>query len=106
MNIELTPELEQLVQNKLQTGSYNSASDIFIEAMHLLDDRDIAKDEVRQKIADGMESLRQGKGVDGEDFMEQMITELDEQIRIKDKQANRNSPSADETLHSCAASKG
>jgi predicted transcriptional regulator len=36
------------------------------------------KDEVHAKIAQGLESLRQGKGLDGETVMAELIAELDE----------------------------
>ena len=35
------------------------------------------KDEVHAKIARGLESLRQGKGLDGESAMAELIAELD-----------------------------
>ena len=40
MNVHLTPELEQLVQNKIQTGRYNSASEVVREALRLLEQKD------------------------------------------------------------------
>lgn len=35
------------------------------------------RDEVHAKIAQGLESLRQGKGLDGESVMAELIAELD-----------------------------
>lgn len=35
------------------------------------------KDEVHTKIAEGLESLRQGKGLDGEAVMAELLAELD-----------------------------
>ena len=40
MNISLTPELEELVKQKVESGLYNSASEVFVEALWLLDARD------------------------------------------------------------------
>ena len=66
MDVHLTPELEKIVQSKLQSGRYHSASEVLSEALRVMEQRD----EARQKIARGLESLRQGKGVDGrEAFM-------------------------------------
>ena len=84
MNVHLTPELEQLVQSKVKTGRYNSASEVMREALRLMEERDLAKAEIRKKIAAGMESLRQGKGTDGDEFFDQMEAELDEEIRAED----------------------
>jgi predicted transcriptional regulator len=37
----------------------------------------LRRDEVHAKIAQGLESLRQGKGLDGESVMAELIAELD-----------------------------
>ena len=57
MNVHLTPELEQLVQNKVKTGRYNSASEVMREALRLMDERDqikeMQKEELRKKLQQG-----------------------------------------------------
>jgi len=82
MNVSLTPELEQLVHLKVQTGRYTSASEVVREALRLMEERDqlqaLHKDALRRKIAAGMASLRAGKGVDGEAFFAEMDAELAE----------------------------
>lgn len=88
MNVHLTPELEQLVQSKVRTGRYNSASEVMREALRLMEERDLAKAEIRQKIAVGMQSLRRGKGIDGETFFAQMEAEIEEEIRVEEEQIN------------------
>ncbi len=73
MNVSLTPELEQLVHLKVQTGRYTSASEVVREALRLMEERDqvqaLNKDAIRKKIAAGMASLRAGKGADGDAFL-------------------------------------
>jgi len=91
MNVSLTPELEQLVQNKVRTGRYNSASEVVREALRLMDERDQVKAEVRKKIAAGVESARAGRLSDGDEFFAQMEAELDEEIRIEDENPERKS---------------
>ncbi len=80
MNVSLTPELEQLVHLKVQTGRYTSASEVVREALRLMEARDqmqaLHKDEIRAKIAAGMASLRAGKGEDGDAFLAAMDAEL------------------------------
>ncbi len=44
---------------------------------YLSERRWFRKDEVHAKIAQGLESLRQGKGLDGETVMAELIAELD-----------------------------
>lgn len=89
MNVELTPELEQFVQSKVQTGRYNSASEVMREALRLLEERDLIKAEIREKIAVAMESLRQGRVSDGDEFFDQMEAELEEEIRAENAKAEQ-----------------
>jgi antitoxin ParD1/3/4 len=46
MNVSLTPELEQLVNDKVRSGLYQTASEVVREALRLLKQRD---DEVRRE---------------------------------------------------------
>lgn len=85
MNVHLTSELEQFVQSKVQTGRYNSASEVVREALRLLEERDqiktVRKEEIRKKIAQGLKSLRLGKGVNGEAVFDRIEAELDSLTR-------------------------
>jgi antitoxin ParD1/3/4 len=94
MNVSLTPELERLVQSKVQTGRYNSASEVVREALRLMEERDLAKAEVRKKIAEGVESARAGRLSDGDAFFAQMEAELDEEILGRDERSPRENASA------------
>jgi len=82
MNVSLTPELENLVQEKLGSGRYASANDLIREALQLLEDRDQTEEAhkswVRDAIDAGLASLARGEGVDGATFMAQMQDELAE----------------------------
>ena len=40
MNVSLTPELEKLVAQKVESGLYNSASEVVREALRLLEGQD------------------------------------------------------------------
>lgn len=74
MNISLTPELEQLLQLKVQSGRYASVSDVIGEALRLMDERDrveaVHRTEIRNQIADGVASLRAGHVAEGEAFFD------------------------------------
>ena len=82
MNVTLTPELEQLVDLKVRTGGYASPRQVVEDALRLLEERDrflaLRRDEIRQMIDAGMTSLRAGKGVDGDSYLEAMDAELAE----------------------------
>jgi antitoxin ParD1/3/4 len=54
MNISLTPELEQFVATKVESGRYNSASEVVREALRLLEEHDEAR---RARIADFNQEL-------------------------------------------------
>ena len=43
MNVSLTAELEKFVNTKVQTGRYNSASEVVREALRLLEEHDQAR---------------------------------------------------------------
>ncbi len=85
MNVHLTPELETLVQNKVKTGRYNSASEVVREALRLFEQRDQLRElqlrELRKKIDQGWTSLQSGKTIDGEEFFKQLESEERELVR-------------------------
>lgn len=60
MNVSLTPQLEELVQKKVASGLYGSASEVVREALRLLEERDrvraLRQEELRAEIRKGMES--------------------------------------------------
>ena len=43
MNVSLTPELEKFVSTKVDSGRYNSASEVVREALRLLEEHDSAR---------------------------------------------------------------
>ena len=43
MNVSLTSELEQFVSTKVESGRYNSASEVVREALRLLEEHDAAR---------------------------------------------------------------
>ena len=60
MNISLTPHLEELVKGKVESGFYNSASEVMREALRLLEERDqwreLRLEELRREIQKGIDS--------------------------------------------------
>ncbi|KYC43612.1 CopG family transcriptional regulator [Scytonema hofmannii PCC 7110] len=81
MNVSLTPELEQFVQEKVKIGRYPSASEVVREALRLLEERDriqqIKLETLRKEIMVGVEQIERGDIVDGE----AVFAELEEDIR-------------------------
>ena len=85
MNVNLTPELEKLVHNRVKSGRYNSASEVVREALRLLEEHDevrkIQLQELRKKINEGLASLERGEGVDGDVFFRALEREEKELTR-------------------------
>lgn len=66
MNLFLTPDLEQLVDEKVATGQYGSAIEVIREALRLLKERDDegrrkAFTELKRDVAAGMDQLDRGE---------------------------------------------
>ena len=76
MNVSLTPQLEKLVSDKVESGRYNSASEVVREALRLFQKRDEVRElqlqGLRNKIAEGLDSLDRGDWVDGEEFFQHL----------------------------------
>lgn len=60
MNVSLTPQLEEFVRRKVESGLYTSSSEVVREALRLLEQRDRTRqqklEELRQAIREGVES--------------------------------------------------
>ena len=69
MNVNLTPELEALVQRKVASGLYNNQSEVVREALRLLAEQDRLREahtaKLRGVLADGLAQADRGELVDG-----------------------------------------
>lgn len=65
MNVNLTPQLEELVRSKVSSGLYTSASEVVREALRLMDEQDrirqVKLDELRREVRKGLESGPSGQ---------------------------------------------
>lgn len=65
MNVSLTPQLEELIKKKVETGLYNSASEVVREALRLIEEqerlREIKLEELRREVHLGLEQLDRGE---------------------------------------------
>ena len=63
MNITLTAELEEIINQKVQSGQFNSAGEVISAGLRLLNQWDHLKlEELRLEIAKGIDSLNRGEG--------------------------------------------
>lgn len=67
MNVSLTSELERFVSEKVESGRYNSASEVVREALRLLEERDQARgarlSEFNQELSRRLETLDKGQHI-------------------------------------------
>jgi antitoxin ParD1/3/4 len=63
-NVSLTPHLEALVRRKVESGSYNNASEVVREALRLLEARDQQIAWLREKMADSAGQVERGEVVE------------------------------------------
>ncbi|MCH7702325.1 MAG: type II toxin-antitoxin system ParD family antitoxin [Planctomycetes bacterium] len=84
MNVSLTPTLEELVQRKVASGLYNSASEVIREALRLLQERDevgkMKLEILRKEISVGLGQLERGEVSEHDD---QSLTTLAADIKAK-----------------------
>lgn len=69
MNVSLTPELEHLIEEKVRSGMYHSASEVVREGLRLLAERDEERrfrlQELQANLRLGYAQLDRGEIVDG-----------------------------------------
>ena len=61
MTITLTPEMEHLVQSKVQSGLFGSPADVVYEGLLLLEQDEARFDELKKEIAVGIEQAENGQ---------------------------------------------
>jgi antitoxin ParD1/3/4 len=87
MNISLTPELEQLVSQKVSSELYASPLEVIRDALCVLDQQDAGQqawlNEMREQIAAGLAQLKRGEGIPGEQVFDE--------LRRKSQQRRRES---------------
>ena len=68
MNVSLTPELEKFVSAKVDSGRYNSASEVVREALRLLEEHDLARAaqlaQLNDELGRHLAALDRGETVD------------------------------------------
>jgi len=81
MNVSLTPELAKLVEEKVASGLYTSASEVVREALRLLAESDrqqaLRVHELREHIAKGLASAKAGRLTDGPSFGRHLLDKLE-----------------------------
>jgi antitoxin ParD1/3/4 len=92
MNVSLTPQLEKFVQEKVESGLYNSASEVIREALRLLEEKDrfrqIRMEELKKQVSEGVDALDRGDYIELDEdglnhYMENVIKRGRERLAKK-----------------------
>lgn len=80
INVSLNEEQQRFVQGKIQAGQFRSVSDLFQEALRVLESHDSLKTiqlrELRAGISDSISAVETVDQVDGRQFVENLISRL------------------------------
>ena len=87
MNVSLTPELERLVNEKVESGLYQTASEVVREALRLLKERDQSREQLRADVEAGFDQLARGEG---RTFDKASGRQLAERIKSRGRAAHAN----------------
>ena len=80
MNISLTPEMEQLVNEEVKTGLYQTASEVICEGLRLLRERDQPVETLRRDVRAGFEAVERGEFTE---YDEGNIKDLSDRIKAR-----------------------
>jgi antitoxin ParD1/3/4 len=69
MNVSLTPELQEFVNGKVESGLYNNASEVIREGLRLLKENDEMRLKWRQQIEHGWLQAQTGELLEGPQAM-------------------------------------
>jgi len=72
MNIQLKPEQEKFIQEKIASGEYSNADDVIFQAFKLLEVRESKIKQLKDKIAVGTEKIAKGQVTNGEEVFERL----------------------------------
>jgi antitoxin ParD1/3/4 len=76
LNVSLTPELDEFVQQRVASGRYQTASEVIREGLRLLEEqerqRDAAFAALKAKLKRGVEQAERGEFVTPEETLKQI----------------------------------
>jgi antitoxin ParD1/3/4 len=88
MNIQIKPELEQIIAAQIATGRYTNPEDVISKALKLLLEWDKGYqnwvEETREKVDVAIEQLDRGEGIDGDVVISQLRDKLRQAREIQE----------------------
>lgn len=72
-SVTLGEHFTSFVESTIQSGRFESTSEAVRAGLRLLEQQEAQLDILRQKLATGEAQLDSGQGIDGENFMNELI---------------------------------
>ncbi len=87
VNISITPEWDVFLQGRVQSGRYQTTSEVVREALRLLERHERERDEVflqvKAKLQRGADEADRGELLDGDEVFDELHEMIDERRRAK-----------------------
>ena len=87
VNISITPELDAFLQSRVESGRYQTTSEVVREALRLLERHEKERDEaflqLRAKLETGAAQAERGELLNGDDVFEELREMLEERRRAR-----------------------
>jgi antitoxin ParD1/3/4 len=82
MSVQLTPETEALIREKVASGRYATGEELVETALRLLDERDRQIQQLRAKLQIGLDQIERGETVQfTPELLDEIEREAEEQFR-------------------------
>lgn len=89
LNVSLTPELEEFILSKVESGTYASASEVVRDGLRLLQASEESKAQwaadARAKIERGWQQAQDGQLADGEKAMDRIRAKMEARLKSREK---------------------
>jgi antitoxin ParD1/3/4 len=87
VNISITPELDRFLQSRVESGRYQTTSEVVREALRLLERREQERDEalfqLKEKLERGAGQAERGELIDGDEVFDELREMIEERRRAK-----------------------
>ena len=87
VNISITPELDTFLQSRVESGRYQTTSEVVREALRLLERREQERDEalfhLKERLERSAGQAERGELIDGDEVFDELREMIEERRRAK-----------------------
>jgi antitoxin ParD1/3/4 len=87
VNISITPELDAFLQSRVQSGKYQTTSEVVREALRLLERQELEREQsllqLKAKLELGARQAERGELLDGDEVFDELREMIEERRRAK-----------------------